>query len=115
MSPIAVTCGKAGTLTTHFSVIAAEPEMSLAEAAKVICERTPARVKARYGTELPAMTSFRKLGDGMYCSWRVTQPGYSLGEFNGSYGLVISTGTLPCTFNVDAGLRTRLRMTAAAF
>jgi hypothetical protein len=49
---VIVRCGKSGTLRTKFTNLAAEPEMSLEAASIAMCARAPARVMAKYKTEL---------------------------------------------------------------
>lgn len=105
--PIVVRCGSSGTLRTKLKVLAAKgPEMSLNDASIAMCTRAPARVMARYNTELEALNERalaslrRKVGE-FNC-------GYGIGDYPGDGAGVgywvasISPGGERCSFVISA-------------
>ena len=102
--PVVVNCGKSGTLRTKLVVLAAEPEMSLEAASIAMCARAPARVMAKYKTELVTLSERtlvalrRKYGE-FNCGYG--SPYYGEGPIS-YYVLSITRGTARCTFAITA-------------
>lgn len=102
-SPIVVKCGKSGALRTKLTILAAEPELPLADAAKAVCDQVPGRVMAKYKTGMrpyPANDAMRMKYPDLAC---VFFSGYQGGGFY--YYVSVTRGVAPCTFGVTARLR----------
>ena len=103
LSPVIVRCGKSGVLTTKFTVLAPDPEMSLNDASIAACQQAPARVRAKYGTELGSLpestlvTLRRKYGE-FNCG--LSNRYYT--EIGSFYLLSIRPGAARCTFVLSA-------------
>jgi hypothetical protein len=104
LAPVTVRCGKSGTLATKLRIM----KLSGADAAKAVCARTPARVKALYGVDLPSGVP---VVDGFSCEFRYIGNNVNGQPQSGLYRVEVRearhyTGKPtppPCTFEVAAG------------
>jgi len=102
--PVVVSCGKYGTLRMHITIVA--ESVPLRDAAKAVCARAPARVMARYATQLTPMTQqagVRGYGLGpMVAEYGEFDCAFQSSFPNSMYIVSVKRGTDPCTFSATA-------------
>jgi hypothetical protein len=103
-SPIVVKCGKSGVLRTKLTILAAEPELPLAGAAKRVCDQAPPRVMAKYETYLiplldRTLVQLRDQYGQIDCAYGAN---YDREHLSYYYLLSVKHGSSRCMFVVNA-------------
>jgi hypothetical protein len=104
---VVVRCGSSGVLRTTFTITSAETSITLETAARLVCERAPARALSRYKTQLiplleRTIASLRQQYGAFDCAFGSNY--YKNGGPISYYLISVRRGPAPCRYVVAARL-----------